>query len=912
MTGRNSGNPDNRDYHTGFRCAAPPETYLIGGQVLDANSNPIPAVTISAGATYTTTTDASGYYTLTGFPTGVYTVTASHSNYSISPGNRIITLPPNATNVGFTGTLKTYSVSGQVTDESSNPISGVTLSAGAAYSTSTDISGNYTLIGLPNGIYTITAVQSGYAFTPTNHSIPVPPSATAQNFTRYPGLMVEIGAGIFTMGCDDANNAGVSCASSETPLHSANLDAYRIDKYEVTNSQYAQCVAGGACALPLSNSSFTRPSYYDNSAYANYPVIYVSWYNAHDYCAWAGKRLPSEAEWEKAARGPSGTQLFPWGDEPANCDRTNYNSCLGDTSAVGSYPSGASPTGALDMAGNVWEWVGDWYSNTYYSSLPPLASNPSGPITGTYKVLRGGVWYSDVDTLRVADRYYNNPTSRYYSLGFRCAAPPQRYVVRGEVVDSHGAPIAGATISAGGVYSTSTNSSGNYLIGGLPGGVYTVTASHKNYSFLPLSQTYAMPPNATNVVFTGTLKTYTVSGQVVDGSRIPISGATISAGTAYSTSTNISGTYTLSGLTSGPYTITASHSLYTFVPISRTITLPPDTASVVFTGTLKTFSISGQVVDGSSNPVSGVTISTTLTGSVYSTSTNISGSYTLSGLSAGTYTVTARQIGYFFTPINLHATVPPDATAQNFTRHNTPPPSGDLISIPSGDFNMGCYSLNNAGFACESDALPLHTVNLSSYRIDKYEVTNAQYALCVAAGACTLPSSISSSTHTSYYDNPTYASYPVIYVSWNNANNYCTWLGKRLPSEAEWEKAARGGPNDTRLYPWGNLTANCNLANFNSCVGDTNAVGSYSPGASPYGVLDMAGNVWEWVNDWYSSTYYSGSPGSNPPGPTTGTYKVLRGGAWNSNSFHLRLTYRNYSTPNGSYNFIGFRCAAPP
>ena len=186
---------------------------------------------------------------------------------------------------------------------------------------------------------------------------------------------------------------------------------------------------------------------------------------------------------------------------------------------------------------------------------------------------------------------------------------------------------------------------------------------------------------------------------------------------------------------------------------------------------------------------------------------------------------------------------------------------------------------DRAWFAAEA---PQHTVYLDAYSIDKYEVANARYQACVDAGGCTAPHDPSSATRTSYYGNPDYAGYPVINVDWGQAETFCAWEGKRLPTEAEWEKAARG--TDGRIYPWGNQNPTCDLANGvvqgKRCVGDTSPVGSYAAGASPYGVMDMAGNVWEWVNDWYDENYYSHSPASNPPGPATGDTRVLRGGSW--------------------------------
>ena len=207
-----------------------------------------------------------------------------------------------------------------------------------------------------------------------------------------------------------------------------------------------------------------------------------------------------------------------------------------------------------------------------------------------------------------------------------------------------------------------------------------------------------------------------------------------------------------------------------------------------------------------------------------------------------------------------------------------------LLYVPAGNFTMGSIA------AWDWDD-PQHTLYLDTFWIDQTDITNKMYALCVSDGACNLPSSTSSSTRSSYYGNSEFDNYPVIYVSWSDAAAYCTWAGRQLPTEAEWEKVARG--TDRRTYPWGNETPDGSLLNYNTNVDDTTAVGSYPKGASPYGALDMAGNVYQWVNDWYSNGYYQSSPSSNPLGPDSGQFRVLRGGYWGSDYGNVQSSLRN-------------------
>ena len=220
------------------------------------------------------------------------------------------------------------------------------------------------------------------------------------------------------MGASDIESGA---RGEEKPQNWIYLDAFWIDRTEITNAMYARCVALNFCPPPANNSSKTRLAYFSDAGYADYPVIYVSWEGAKAYCAWAGRDLPSEAQWEKAARGTGGF-IYPWGNQPPDASLANFNNQVGDTTPAGSYPRGASPYGALDMAGNVREWIADWYNQNYYAILP--VANPLGPVSGEYRVLRGGSWFSLGAAVRAASRSWNYPDLTHESVGFRCASAP--------------------------------------------------------------------------------------------------------------------------------------------------------------------------------------------------------------------------------------------------------------------------------------------------------------------------------------------------------------------------------------------------------------------------------------------------------------------------------------------------------
>lgn len=222
--------------------------------------------------------------------------------------------------------------------------------------------------------------------------------------------------------------------NDEMPAHPVSLTSYWIDRTEVTNGQFAACVAAGACAQPTSNVSVTRSSYYGDAAFTAYPVLNVTADDANAYCTWVGAQLPTEAQWEYAARGPQNLR-YPWGNEfdgsrlnycDANCGYSwmdpAFNDGFDDTAPVGSFPTGASWCGALDLAGNAWEWVAD-YNGPYPTEA---VADPAGPMSGEMRVIRGGSWDHERCDVRSAYRTWFHPSEQYgewdVTPGFRCAS----------------------------------------------------------------------------------------------------------------------------------------------------------------------------------------------------------------------------------------------------------------------------------------------------------------------------------------------------------------------------------------------------------------------------------------------------------------------------------------------------------
>jgi formylglycine-generating enzyme len=270
---------------------------------------------------------------------------------------------------------------------------------------------------------------------------------------------------------------------------------------------------------------------------------------------------------------------------------------------------------------------------------------------------------------------------------------------------------------------------------------------------------------------------------------------------------------------------------------------------------------------------------------------------------ASTPTATSTQPSLVETPTSLPASRVPPTSAPTLVPVALAGPQagtsmswldgGQLVYVPSGGFTMGTGAAN----------APQKNVSLDNYWIYKTDVTNKMYAQCIATGNCAPPAQ---ELGTPVYSNSNFGDYPVVGVTWDMAANYCKWAQGQLPTEAQWEKAARGSQGST--YPWGSDSPGCDLLNFLGCLGHTTSVSSYPNGNSTYGLLDMAGNVFQWVNDFYDEHYFESMPAANPTGPASGASHGIRGASFESDTSQIPSGTRHFGAPAYHNRDLGFRC----
>jgi hypothetical protein len=264
--------------------------------------------------------------------------------------------------------------------------------------------------------------------------------------------------------------------------------------------------------------------------------------------------------------------------------------------------------------------------------------------------------------------------------------------------------------------------------------------------------------------------------------------------------------------------------------------------------------------------------------------------FTGCGPSQATPTATAAPSS---SPTDIPTEVPVDLAGPEVGSNMVWVDNSILLYVPGADFTMGAGGNDN----------PEHPVSLSPFWIYRTEVTNRMYALCVANGQCSIPLDPQTAPD---LDKLTLRENPVVGVTWQQASDYCSWISGRLPTEAEWELTARGPQNN--VYPWGDPAPNCDLTNFKDCVGASSRVYDNPSGKSYYDALDMAGNVFEWVSDRYNSAYYPISPIQDPPGPESGTNRVVRGGSFATDTSELAASKRSNLDPARTRPDLGFRC----
>ena len=664
--------------------------------------------------------------------------------------------------------------------------------------------------------------------------------------------MMLVPAGTFLMGC--SASVLFPCASIESPTHQVTLtNAFYMGKTEVTQAQWLAVMG-------------TTPSYFVGNP--NNPVERVNWNMIQDFNTATGLRLPTEAEWEYAYRAGTTTGFHSYPAQPTGFSDDTllgniawYSSNSGSqTHAVGG--KFANGLGLHDMAGNVWEWCQDRYG--LYSSVS--VTNPTGPTSGSNRLLRGGPWNGDSGNCRASGRLSYTPDIISFNFGFRVARTLEPTITS---ITPISGPTAGGTAIT--IVGTSLTGATSVTVGGV---------------------------NVTNLVVVSSIKITAVTPAGTFGSKsvavtTPAGTATVpNAFTYIAPVPTITSVSPLFGSTAGGTPITIMGTNLTS-PTSVTVGGIPAT-SVVWSSTSIT-----AVTPASTVGAKSVVVTTP----------------------GGTATATSQFT--YATPTGWNIVLeqtPNPAVVTNVTMRNAIIALGlpwrvqdngtgiEMLLVPAGTFIMGCSaSLQDA---CFSDENPTHQVTLTqAFYMGRYEVTQAQWLAKIGSN----PSSfVSENGYLGSFERP------VENVSWDMIQPFCSQNGLRLPTEAEWEYAYRAGTTTAfHSYPaqptgFNNDNLLGNIAWYDSNAGSqTHVVGGKY--ANALGLHDMSGNVWEWCQDWYSDTYYGSSPLTNPTGPATGSYRLLRGGGyWDYDSNRCRASRRYDGAPDVIGDYVGFRVLRTP
>ncbi len=632
----------------------------------------------------------------------------------------------------------------------------------------------------------------------------------------------------FLMGCTPKDK---DCREDERYLRWVQCPGFWIQRTEVTNAQYARCVESGGCTPPRDGGAIGDP------ARAKEPVVNVTWDQAVTYAQWAGRRLPSESEWERAARGKRTDWRYPWGNyrmrERCNVRGTAGRDTWEELAPVASFAW--TGWGVYDLAGNAWEWCED----TYHENIV-AAPKDGSPWTegGRGRVIRGGSWRRSIKLARVSARGWLDPNTFTDDVGFRCVAGAAPRLEPGVLLSM--ARTAFPLLAAPGKELDGTG-------------------------FDIADRRYLERRALTWILLEGR-----------PWEALPRAVAILERDPSDPVANEV------------------------FDRIERNLL---EAAQRGETERLRDPMKRLQKEGGGAEPVASriQAIERKVTEALKRTARE---------LERKKDTARARRC------LALALEFEPEDTASKKLMESLVPHAGatriwegdarTMVWVPAGSFLMG---RSRGDDEADTDEQPAHTVHIEGFWMDRTEVTNAEYRKCVEAGRCTPPHK------TKRYDDPAFADHPVLWVDWYQARAYAAWAGKRLPSEAEWEYAARAGA-DTR-YPWGADWAPDHANGFGTKGADrwtgSSPAGSFSPNA--WGLVDMIGNAREWVLDIYHPDYHDAPRDGRAWVQVTGSGdeepdRVLRGGSYLDFPPKLRVSRRTHRAPAGWTKTTGFRCAA--